>query len=67
MGASAARAAAPNPTSLAPGVKMTVVKHGPSNYIFEYGAHIHIEEDVLPHLKKERGRYKKREGGSVVA
>ena len=28
---SAARAAAPNPTSLAPGARMTVVKHTPSN------------------------------------
>ena len=30
---SGARAAAPNPTSLAPGARMTVVKHTPSNYI----------------------------------
>ena len=28
---SGARAAAPNPTSLAPGARMTVVKHTPSN------------------------------------
>ncbi len=30
---SGARAAAPNPTSLAPGARMTVVKHTPSNNI----------------------------------
>ena len=29
---SGAKAAAPNPTSLAPGAKMTVVKHTPSTY-----------------------------------
>ena len=29
---SGARAAAPNPTSLAPGARMTVVKHTPSSY-----------------------------------
>ena len=33
---SGARAAAPNPTSLAPGAKMTVVKHTPSNYYYCY-------------------------------
>ena len=30
---SAARAATPNPTSLAPGARMTVVKHTPSKYV----------------------------------
>ena len=35
---SGARAAAPNPTSLAPGARMTVVKHTPSNY----GMHISL-------------------------
>ena len=35
---SGAGAAAPNPTSLAPGARMTVVKHTPSNLIV-FGAH----------------------------
>ena len=42
---SGARAAAPNPTSLAPGARMTVVKHTPSNYyinVYTYIIYIYI-------------------------
>ena len=43
---SGTRAAAPNPTSLAPGARMTVVKHTRSNYYHLIRGIIHITDMI---------------------